>query len=1053
MLVLSFHSLAAVKPVSLQLSASTYLPAKLTELTPESQHWLRQKKVIKVAVYESETSPIMLDTASGRYRGMNADYLSLLKHSLSVKVEVLLYPTQHDALQALKNGEVDTLLTTLGSGIDLKPGMTFSRPVIQAWPALVTSLSNIMAPYYSNETVTIARANDYPDKSFILHLFPNGQIFDFDTVQEALFSVSNGQSEYFMGDSLTSSLPLSQEFYQALATIKYWAEPPRETFFIFNNYQQQLPQMINAFILTLDKNIHSQIAQSMIEKGNLSFLTEQPYLSARDSQWLEKNRTLRVLVNPWFTPFAMLDSNGDVRGIVGDILNLISLQTGIAFETRMVRSNEEMRSVMKSETWHIVQIAYDYPDDDNTLAFTHPFVTTNFVTVTKTNGRYQPKLQSGMTVSITAQLLPHFQNKYPDIHWRGVENSSIAIIQVATGVVDAAVANQLTTRYMEEHFYPDQIQYLTIMDEPAASIRFATPRSEPELRTILDNALDNIPQKEILQITGRWIRAPEIKIDTWELYNRPFYIVTVLGLLIIISSGIWGSYLFREVSRRKKSQKLLEEEHNKVQQANQGKREFLSRMSHEIRTPVSAIIGFLELLEHDTASLSLDQRQAIDQAAIASRRLLNLIGEILDLEKVESRLTTLHPQWVNIDTLTNGVIKLFSALAMKKSLVLRYESRLDPATTFWLDAQFLEQILTNLIGNAVKFTRQGNIRIFCREEADTLVLSVTDTGPGMSQEELARLFNVFSQGEAGVQHTGSGLGLDISKALAICMGGSIEVKSTQGLGSAFMVRLPAKRSLTEKPAQLASTSSARHHDLPPGLRVIIAEDQPASRLLLKRQLDLLHIQADEAANGEEAFRKINQNLYDLLITDVNMPVMNGIQLTQKLREEKKSLFICGLTATAQAEEQDRCLAAGMNSCLFKPINLTQLANLLSKVEMLPRPAFDMDKLSFLAQGNITLMIRALQDAQQENRHAYAQAYAAAADLEWQSVLQHIHRINGTAQLLGADKLHAFAQTLEQRFADDITTEDARSLLENLEEQLTLLDDAIAQFAQEQAQCE
>src|SRR5690606_36001549 len=129
------------------------------------------------------------------------------------------------------------------------------------------------------------------------------------------------------------------------------------------------------------------------------------------------------------------------------------------------------------------------------------------------------------------------------------------------------------------------------------AISFAVPRSEPELRQILDKALDDIPQKEIFQIVSKWIRLPDVKIDTWELYNRPFYWVTILATLLVVSSLLWAVYLAREVRQKKRSQRLLEAERNKAQQANQEKREFLSHMSHEIRTPVSAIMGFLELLQ------------------------------------------------------------------------------------------------------------------------------------------------------------------------------------------------------------------------------------------------------------------------------------------------------------------------------------------------------------------------------------------------------------------------------------------------------------------------
>lgn len=287
----------------------------------------------------------------------------------------------------------------------------------------------------------------------------------------------------------------------------------------------------------------------------------------------------------------------------------------------------------------------------------------------------------------------------------------MALNLVATGKVDAAISNQLTARYLSEHYYPDQLSWIPLTGEEPAAISFAVPRSEPELRQILDKALDDIPQKEVLQIVSKWIRLPDVKIDTWELYNRPFYLVATLASLLVLSTLLWAVYLVREVRIRKRSQRLLQEERNRALRANEEKREFLSHMSHEIRTPVSAIMGFLELLQFSPAKFSPEDKASVDQAAQASRSLLKLIGEILDLEKIESGLLETVPQWKYPDSLIQDNIALFSALAAQKGIALRYDSRLEAREAMRLDPQLLGQVLTNIIGNAVKFTERGDVRI------------------------------------------------------------------------------------------------------------------------------------------------------------------------------------------------------------------------------------------------------------------------------------------------------------------------------------------------------
>src|SRR5690606_6268450 len=218
-----------------------------------------------------------------------------------------------------------------------------------------------------------------------------------------------------------------------------------------------------------------------------------------------------------------------------------------------------------------------------------------------------------------------------------------------------------------------------------------------------------------------------------------------------------------------------------------------------------------------------------------------------------------------------------------------------------------------------------------------------------------------------------------------------------------------------------------------------------SRLLLKRQLATLGIIADEAENGEEALQLVRQGRYDLLITDLNMPVMDGIELTRQVRKVDNTLPIWGLTATAQEHERERCLAAGMNACLFKPVTLSQISHLLSGVAETGDRMFDIERLGLLAQGNRALMLSALQDAQQENRRDLAAARQAARAEDYLTVKHHIHRINGTAQLLGIATLMAIAQSLEDKLPDAISDAELTVELNHIDVLLDELDQAIEKF--------
>ena len=229
------------------------------------------------------------------------------------------------------------------------------------------------------------------------------------------------------------------------------------------------------------------------------------------------------------------------------------------------------------------------------------------------------------------------------------------------------------------------------------------------------------------------------------------------------------------------------------------------------------------------------------------------------------------------------------------------------------------------------------------------------------------------------------------------------------------------------------------------MRVLIADDHPSSRLLLKRQLATLGIQTDEADNGEAALQRLCQGNYDLLITDLNMPLMNGLELTREIRKFNRVLTIWGLTATAQEHERERCLAAGMDACLFKPITLTQLSRLLSGVNDTGDAMFDIERLALLAQGNRQLMATALKDAQRENRRDLAAARQCAGSADLQTIKHHIHRINGTAQLLGVTSLMVAAQSLEEKLTAAISPTEVAGELARIASLLDELDRAIERF--------
>ncbi len=220
-----------VSPTELELSGYSYITPVPVYLSEDNKRWLLQKRALRIGVYQPEQAPLVQTTLSGRYRGMNADYLTLIHNSLNVRIAVLSYKNRADAIRALRAGEIDTVLTGLDTFPFAEEGIQLSETLVHSWPVLVTSLSNVMGPLHSPQSARIAVVEGYPGADFIHEVFPDAEIANYASYQEALNSIITGQNRWFMGDSLTTSTWLSQEFSLALSAVKYWPSPQKMSHF------------------------------------------------------------------------------------------------------------------------------------------------------------------------------------------------------------------------------------------------------------------------------------------------------------------------------------------------------------------------------------------------------------------------------------------------------------------------------------------------------------------------------------------------------------------------------------------------------------------------------------------------------------------------------------------------------------------------------------------------------------------------------------------------------------------------------------------------------
>lgn len=655
-------------------------------------------------------------------------------------------------------------------------------------------------------------------------------------------------------------------------------------------------------------------------------------LSEAEKAYVRDRGSVKVAVTQnWHPLFCANSSEEAHNGILPDMLEQVSASTGLQF-TYVYAADyaEAVRLVQQGEA---DVLGFFFNDEEVAaqigLARTQTYVTLNSIVVRNKGVSYPAEGLVGAVVNgrkIPSSVQASAVREYATIQeaLRAVDRGEADFAYGLAASLEQAIQQQHFTNVVPVTLVNDQVEMTLAVPRPADTV----------LLTILNKAINSIPGEVTSEIVERnMVSIGNNRLSLSELiYANPVLFITVVAvfLLLVLAIVVMTASLRVRAARMKS-------ELAKAEAESKAKGEFLSRMSHEIRTPMNAIIGMTLIARQSVGSPQTvgDCLNKIDQS---SQYLLGILNDILDMSKIESGKMTLEQTDFDLEKLAKDAVMLITPQAQRKGLRLEEDISIQGAWAVG-DPLHLNQVLVNLLSNAVKFTPAGGtVGLTVRQQPGTrrFAFSVRDTGIGVTEQDQDRIFRAFEQAGADTarQYGGTGLGLAISNSLVRMMGGSLALESKPGQGSNFhfTVELPLGSPVVPETAGPEAPVSFE------GKRVLLVEDNELNTEIAQTLLEQYGLTVETAADGRQAVEKFQSSAdrwYDLILMDIRMPVMDGLEATKVIRHlprpDASTVPIIAMTANVFDEDTKKSVASGMNGHLTKPIDLDALVAALRAV--------------------------------------------------------------------------------------------------------------------------
>lgn len=877
----------------------------------------------------------MMDEQGNR-SGYGYDFLQLVSRYWDVDFEYVGYENSWEEMQTmLENGEID-LLTSARKTPEREEKFAFSRPIGNSSAILSIRSDNnkiVMHDFTSYNGMRVAllngntRNNDFSDFAA-----ENGFRYNpvyFDATDDMAKALQDGTVDAIVTSSLRQTQ--NERIIEKFNTSEFYAIVKKGNTELLDKINYAIDQM-NAAEGDWRTELHNRFYENYNNR-NLTYTEEEKEII---QEYSDPNHPLTVVCDPTRYPYSYVD-NGEVIGILPDYFRALAEYTGVSYEFAPCDSREEYlehRSDGSSDLCLDLRLNAQSGSEIPGSSVTASYLTLRIAMVTRSDFNGEIKVVS--TVDQSAVFDDTYAKDAEKLVFKTREEAVQAVLD---GKADASFLYYYTAQALVNREKSGALTY-TLLEETTYNYHIAVaPQVNHALAGVLTKAIYAMPNSLIEDISNQYT-AYQAKDITFVMLMQMHPIASVVIGLVLVA--IVFVFLIGMIHTQKRQAKLATQRAEEMQTlaekaeaANKAKTLFLANMSHDIRTPINGIMGLLRINETHSNDTALVQENQVKMEK-AANHLLSLVNDVLQMSKLESGTEEIVCEPVHLSDISRDIVAIIKESATEGGIKWAFSGDRELAYPYVMASPLhLRQIFLNIYGNSIKFTKPGGTISTCQEfvkEENHVVTyrwTISDTGIGMSEEFLKRIFDPFAQEQNGARtsYQGTGLGMSIVKNLVEKMHGSIEVTSKEDVGSTFVLTIPFE--IAEAPATTEQPPVLE--DSIQGLHLLLVEDNELNAEIAKTLLEDSGASTTLVTDGKQAVEMFDSSpagTFDAILMDIMMPVMDGLTATKAIRAldkpDAKTIPIIAMTANAFAEDAQKCLDAGMNAHLSKPLDIQKV---------------------------------------------------------------------------------------------------------------------------------